>query len=155
MVVPLILTFLTRFIGDKGLDASSLASLLVDQGPNLHGVLDSRLIGALGFASRTAYFGGLGGEAAVMAKRVLTGVASGADAAASNGAAAMASTRSSPMRWLPWLGGAALLALFWHWPSAIQAPTPVQEGTAPAPAPMPTIVDSTLSRKMLAGGQPR
>ena len=51
MVVPLILTFLKKFIGDKGLNASSLSSLLAGQGPNLQGALDSRITGALGFAA--------------------------------------------------------------------------------------------------------
>ena len=64
MVVPLLLTFLKRFIGDKGLNAGSLSSLLSSQGPNLQGALDSRMSSALGFASPAAMLGNLGGQAA-------------------------------------------------------------------------------------------
>lgn len=89
MVVSLMVTLLRKFIDDNGLDAHSLAALLGDQGPNLYGALDSRLTGALGYASPAAYFGRLGGEAAAMAKRVAT---RGADASASTAAAATTAT---------------------------------------------------------------
>jgi len=130
MVVPLLLTFLKKFIGDKGLNASSLATLLGSQGPNLQSALDSRLTGALGFASPAAFLGGLGGQAADAAKRAGAAVASGAGAAASTAAAATVATKSGLMRWLPWIIGLALLLLLWNLFSGKPAPTP-----APAPAP--------------------
>lgn len=53
--VPLVLGFLRRFIGEKGLNASSFASLLTDHCKYLENVLDRRLTNALGFASPSAY----------------------------------------------------------------------------------------------------
>ncbi len=113
MIVPIVLTFLKKFIGDKGLNASSLSTLLAGQGPNLQSALDSRLTGALGFASPAAFLGGLGGQAADAARRAGAAVAGGAGAAASaaanTAAAATVATKSGLMRWLPWLIGLAVL----------------------------------------------
>ena len=58
MIVPLVLTLLKKFMGDKGLNANSLSSLLSSQGPNLQGALDSRMSSALGFASPAAFLSG-------------------------------------------------------------------------------------------------
>jgi acyl-CoA synthetase (AMP-forming)/AMP-acid ligase II len=85
MVVSLVLALLKKFTADNGLDAYSLATLLVDQAPHLYGTLDARLTEAVGYAGPAAYFGRLGGEAAVMAKRVST---RDADALANTAAAA-------------------------------------------------------------------
>ena len=133
MVVPLILTFLKKFIGDKGLNASSLSSLLARQGPNLQGALDSRITGALGFASPTAFLGGLGGQAADAAKRAGAAIASGAGAAASTAAAATTATTSGLTRWLPWLIGAAVLLFLWYLFSGKPAPTPAPAPQCPHP----------------------
>ena len=54
----MVLTFLKKFIGDKGLNASSLSTLLAGQGPILKSALDNRLTGALGFASPTRSWAG-------------------------------------------------------------------------------------------------
>ena len=148
MVVPLILTFLKKFIGDKGLNASSLSSLLAGQGPNLQGALDSRLTGALGFASPAAFLGGLGGQAADVAKRAGAAVASGAGAAASTAAAATVATKSGLMRWLPWLIGAAVLLFLWNMFSGKPAPTPAPAPKVSAPAPMPAAVATSLPAKV-------
>jgi len=154
MVVPLILTFLKKFIGDKGLNASSLSSLLAGQGPNLQGALDSRLTGALGFASPAAFLGGLGGQAADVAKRAGAAVASGAGAAASTAAAATVATKSGLMRWLPWLIGAAVLLFLWTMfsgkpaPTPAPAPAPAPKAAAPASAPMPAAVATSLPAKV-------
>jgi len=148
MVVPLILTFLKKFIGDKGLNASSLASLLSSQGPSLQGALDSRITGALGFASPAAFLGGLGGQAADAAKRGGAALASGAGAAASTAAAATAATKSGVMRWLPWLIGAAVLLFLWNMFSGKPAPAPAPKVSAPAPAPMPPAVAVSLPAKV-------
>ncbi|HWT84126.1 MAG TPA: DUF937 domain-containing protein, partial [Candidatus Methylomirabilis sp.] len=67
LVVPLALGFLKKFIGEKGLDASSLASLLSGQGKHLEGALDSRITNALGFSSPSAFLGGLAQPAAAYA----------------------------------------------------------------------------------------
>jgi outer membrane protein OmpA-like peptidoglycan-associated protein len=61
VVVPLVLTFLKKLIGDRGLNAGSLSSLLASQGPNLQGALDHRITGALGFGSVGAFLGSLTG----------------------------------------------------------------------------------------------
>ena len=68
LIVPLVLTFLKKFVRDKGLNANSLASLLSSQGPHLQGLLDSRMSSALGFASPAAFLSGLGGQAADTAR---------------------------------------------------------------------------------------
>ena len=69
IVVSAVFMFLKKFIGEKGLSASSLSSLLSSQGANLKGALDSRLTSALGYGSPTAYLSGLGGQTADAAKR--------------------------------------------------------------------------------------
>jgi outer membrane protein OmpA-like peptidoglycan-associated protein len=152
MVVPLLLAFLKKFVGDKGLNASSLASLLGEQGPNLRGALDSRITGALGFASPTAFLSGLGGQAADVAKHAGAAVASGAGAAASTAAAATAATKSGFMRWLPWLIGVAVLLFLWNMfsgkPAPTPAPAPAPKAAAPAPAPMPAAVAVSLPAKV-------
>jgi outer membrane protein OmpA-like peptidoglycan-associated protein len=132
MVVPAILMFLKKFIGDKGLNASSLSSLLASQGPNLQGALDSRITSALGFASPAGLLGSIGGQAADVAKRAGASVAHGAGSAASTAAAATAATSSGFMRWLPWIIGAVILLFLWNMYSGKSTPPP-----APAPAPTP------------------
>ena len=148
MVVPLILTFLKKFIGDKGLNASSLSALLSSQGPNLQGALDSRITGALGFASPAAFLGGLGGQAADAAKRAGAALSSGAGVAASTAAAATTATKSSLMRWLPWLIGAAVLLFLWNMFSGKPAPAPAPAPKVSAPAPMPAAVATSLPAKV-------
>ncbi|WP_158592182.1 OmpA family protein [Noviherbaspirillum sedimenti] len=120
MVVPLVLTVLKKFIGENGLNASSLASLLGSQAPQLQGAIDSRLAGALGFASPDAVLGGLGG---------LGGKATAAGGAAVSAAtAATAASKSGLSRWLPWLIGAAVLLFLWDMfvgkPTQTSAPPP-------------------------------
>lgn len=128
MIVPLVLTFLKKFMGDKGLNANSLSSLLSSQGPNLQGALDSRMSSALGFASPAAFLGGLGGQAAETAHRAAAAVAGGAGSAA---VAATAATQSGLSRWLPWVLGAIALIFLWNLFSGKSTPTPP---AVPAPA---------------------
>jgi len=143
MVVPLILAFLKKFIGDKGLNASSLSSLLSGQGQYLQGSLDSRITSALGFANPAAFVGSQGGQAVDLGKRAGAAVAGGATAAASAATAAAVQTKSGLMRWLPWLIAAAVLFFLWQWfAGRSQAPAPasvpkVAAPAAPAPAPAP------------------
>jgi len=143
MIVPLLLAFLKKFVGDKGLNASSLTSLLASQGPNLQQALDSRITGALGFPSASAFLGSLGSQATDTARRAGAAVTGGAHAAASTAAAATTATKSGLMRWLPWLIGIALLWFLWNWftgkPATPPAPPPAATApkAAPAPAPMP------------------
>lgn len=134
MAVPLVLTFLKKYIGDKGLNAGSLSSLLAGQGSHLQGALDSRLTGALGFASPAAFLGGLGSQAVEAAGT--------AAAAASSGF----------MRWLPWLVGAAALLFLWNMfsgkPTPTPAPAPAAKAVAPPAAPAPAAVAVTLPAKV-------
>jgi hypothetical protein len=146
MVVPVILMFLKKFIGDKGLNAGSLSSLLASQGPNLQGALDSRITSALGFASPAGFLSGLGGQAADTAKRAGAAVAHGAGAAASTAAAATAATSSGFMRWLPWIIGAIVLLFLWNMFSGKSAPPPAPK--AAAPAAMAPVVVITLPAKI-------
>jgi outer membrane protein OmpA-like peptidoglycan-associated protein len=154
MVVPLILMFLKKFIGDKGLNASSLSSLLSSQGPNLQGALDSRMSSALGFASPAAFLGSLGGQAGDAAKRAGAAVASGAGMAGSAAAAATTASKSGLMRWLPWLIGAAVLLFLWNLLSGKSTPTPAPAPTAAvtapaaAPAPAPAAEATALPAKV-------
>ena len=143
MIVPLIFTFLKKYVSQNNLSAGSLSSLLKGQGEFLSKSLDSRLTGALGYASPTAMLSSLGGAAADTAKRAGAAVASGAGAAASTAVAATTATKSGLMRWLPWLIGAAILLALWNMfagkptPPA-PAPAPKAAATpAPAPAPAP------------------
>ena len=151
MIVPLLLTFLKKFIGDKGLNAGSLSSLLSSQGPNLQGALDGRLTSALGLASPAAFLGGLGGQAADAAKRAGAAAVGGAGTAA---AAATTATKSGFMRWLPWLIGAAVVLFLWNLMTGkstsppAPAPAPVATVTAPAPAPMPAAMSAALPAKV-------
>ena len=64
MAVPLIFTFLKKYISQNNLSAGSLSSLLKGQGEFLSQSLDSRLTGALGYANPAAMLSGLGGAAA-------------------------------------------------------------------------------------------
>jgi len=131
MVVGLIFTFLKKLIGDKGLDAGALSSLLAGQGPSLQGALDGRLTSALGFSSPAAFLSGLGGQAANAMRGAGAAVASGAGAAA-------VTAKSGLMRWLPWLIGLVVLWFLWNMFSGRSTPpaTPAAS-TAPAPAAAP------------------
>jgi outer membrane protein OmpA-like peptidoglycan-associated protein len=154
MVVPLILTFLKKFVAEKGLNASSLSSLLASQGPNLEGALDSRVTGALGFASPGAFLGGLagaGGDAVKRAGAALAGGVSGATSATmSTASAATEATKSGLMRWLPWVIGLAILLFLWNMFSGKPAttPAPAPAATAPAPPPAPAMAAVTLPAKV-------
>jgi len=136
MVVPLALTFVKKLIGDRGLDAGSLSSLLGSQGPNLQAALDPRITSALGYANPAAFVGKLGG----------------AGAAVSTAAAAATATApgSGLMRWLPWVIGAAVLAFLWNMfgNKPAPAPAPAPAVTAPAPVAKPAPVAAALPAKV-------
>jgi len=142
MIVPLLLTLLKKFMGDKGLNANSLSSLLSSQGPNLQGALDSRMSSALGHASPAAFLSGLGGQAADTAKRAGAAVVGGAAAATTAG-------KSGLMRWLPWLIGAAVLLFLWNLLSGKSTPPPAAAPaaavTAPAAMPSPAPAAAAVS----------
>ncbi|HKU87281.1 MAG TPA: DUF937 domain-containing protein, partial [Casimicrobiaceae bacterium] len=63
LLVPIVLGFIKKFVGEKGLGASRLASLLAGQGQFLQGTLDRRLTSALGFASPSSLLDSLSGKA--------------------------------------------------------------------------------------------
>jgi outer membrane protein OmpA-like peptidoglycan-associated protein len=63
LLAPIVLGFIKRFVGEKGLGAGGLASLLAGQGQFLQGALDRRLTSALGFASPSSLLDSLGGKA--------------------------------------------------------------------------------------------
>ncbi len=122
LVMPLVLGFLKRFVGEKGLGASSLFSLLAGQGDYLKGALDSRLTSALGFFSPSAFLSGLSQPAAA---RPAAAYASEPPPAAKKG-------------WLPWLiVGLAALALLSVWQflrRPAMEPHPVAQMQAPREA---------------------
>jgi outer membrane protein OmpA-like peptidoglycan-associated protein len=144
MIVPLIFTFLKKYVSQNNLSGGSLSTLLKGQGEFLSKSLDSRLTGALGYATPAAMLSGLGGAVAGAARSAGAAVASGAGAAASTAAAATTATRSGLMRWLPWLIGAAVLLALWNMfqakptpPAPAPAPTAAAPAAVPAPAPAP------------------
>ncbi|HEY5861758.1 MAG TPA: DUF937 domain-containing protein, partial [Casimicrobiaceae bacterium] len=141
MVVPIVLMLIKKLIGEKGLNASSLSSLLAGQGPNLQGALDSRLTSALGFPNPSAFLGTLGSTAADTARRTGAAIAGSAATAGhagpAAGTAAVAASKSGLQRWLPWIIGAIILGLLWWMMMAPKAPAPVPPkavATAPTPA---------------------
>ena len=148
MVVPIVLMLLKKLIGEKGLNASSLSSLLASQGPHLEGALDSRLTGALGFGSPAAFLGSIGGAAADTARRAGAAIAGSATAAGSAsmaaGGAVAAAGKSGFSRMLPWLIGAAILALAW-WMFSPRTPAPT-----PAPMQAPASVSAPAASAMAA-----
>jgi hypothetical protein len=91
IVVPIVLMFFRKFVGEKELNAGSLASLLSSQRLSLQGALDSRLAGALGFGSPGAFLSGLGGPASDATRRADAAVATGAGVAVRTGRPAGAS----------------------------------------------------------------
>ena len=159
LVVPIILTLLKKLIGDRGLNAGSLSSLLTSQVPNLQGALDSRITSALGFANPGSFLssiGGAAGAAADTARRAGAAVAGGAaaagSAALSAGNVAVAEGRSAMGRLLPWIIAAIVLFLLWllFWPKA-PAPTPpaaAPQASAPAAMAPAAVVVVTFPAKV-------
>ena len=90
LLAPIVLGFIKKFVGEKGLGASGLASLLAGQGQFLQGTLDRRLTSALGFASPSSLLDSLGGKAA--AAMGAAGAAMGSAGAAIGSAGATAGT---------------------------------------------------------------
>jgi outer membrane protein OmpA-like peptidoglycan-associated protein len=132
MIVPLVFTFLKKYISKNNLSAASLSSLLKGQGEHLSKSLDSRLTGALGYANPAAMLSGLGGAAA---------------SAAATATTATTATKSGLMRWLPWLIGAAVLLVLWTMFLGKPAPTvpvPAPKVATPAPAPAPAPVAAAV-----------
>jgi hypothetical protein len=167
LLAPIVLGFIKKFVGDKGLGASGLASLLGSQGQFLQGALDKRLTSALGFQSPSAMLSSLGGkaEAAMGAAGAAIGSAGAAIGSAgaaigSAGAAAAATAQRAGthapdmaadasrgargwMRWLPWVI-AAIVLLFvlsrlstCSQPAEKSATPPPATSTAPAATPPP------------------
>jgi hypothetical protein len=124
LAMPLVMGYLKRFIGEQGLGASSLSSLLSGQGDYLKGALDSRLLNALGFSSPSAFLSGLAQPAA-------------ARPAADYAAAPPPVKKASLLPWLL-LGlaalGGLLLWLFLSRPTVPSAPV------AQVPAPLKAVV---------------
>jgi hypothetical protein len=114
MVVPLILGFLRKWVGQQGLDASGLSSLLAGQGEHLKNALDPRLASALGFSSPSAFLGGIGPAPSAAAERV-TGAAAGAATAAGNAAAGAASAAGSAVSTAASEAKRSLFARPWFW----------------------------------------
>ena len=152
LIVPAIFALLKKYIGEKGLSAGGLASLLAGQGDFLKGALDSRITSALGFASPGAFLGSLGGAASDAARRTGAAVASGATAASQAAAATATASKSAFARWLPWIIGAAILLFLWNMfagrttaPPPAPAPAATAPATpAPAPAPAPAATTTAL-----------
>jgi outer membrane protein OmpA-like peptidoglycan-associated protein len=88
LLAPIVLGFIKKFVGEKGLGASGLASLLAGQGQFLQGTLDRRLTSALGFASPSSLLDSLGGKAAAAMGAAGAAIGSAGAAIGSAGATA-------------------------------------------------------------------
>ena len=91
LLAPIVLGFIKKFAGDKGLGASGLASLLGGQGQFLQGALDKRLTSALGFQSPSAMLSSLGGKAEAAMGAAGAAIGSAGAAIGSAGTAAIGS----------------------------------------------------------------
>lgn len=108
--VPMVFGLIKRLVGERALDASGLATLLLGQRGFLAGKLDAGLLSALGLGSPAGLLDGLGSVAA----RLTGGAASaahgaGAAAASTAGAAAAAAQGGSQGRIFAWIIGAAVV----------------------------------------------
>ena len=109
MIVPLALTLLKKVVGERGLNASALSTLLGNQTPYLQGAIDTRMAGALGFASPGEFIGAAG---------------------STGSAAAAVAPRSALMRWVPWLFGAAAAIVLWSLLGSKTTPSAKAAGVA-------------------------
>jgi outer membrane protein OmpA-like peptidoglycan-associated protein len=159
LVAPVVLAVIKRFLASAGGGASGLSSLLAGQAPFLQGALDSRLTGALGFASPAAMLSSISDKAAGVADAASqaaqrTGAAVTGAAGAAAGAAGAAGATAGPWigRWWPWIV-AAIIILFLlarcmgrGEPAApTAAPAPPPAAMAPAPAPVTTPAPATAT----------
>jgi Bacterial protein of unknown function (DUF937)/OmpA family len=151
LLAPIVLAVIKRVVGGMGGGTSALASLLGQQGQFLQGALDSRLTGALGFASPSAMLAGVSGKVAGAAD-----TASQATMRAGAATGAVAQDAGSWIgRWWPWIV-AAIIILFLlsrcmnREQPAAPAPAPAAPppaAIAPAPAPaaaMPTALPAKV-----------
>jgi len=142
VVVPLVLAFMKKFIGARGLNAGTLATLLAGQGPHLKDSLDSRLTGALGYSGPAAFLGGLGSQASSVARSAAAGSAA---------VAATTAKKKGGMGWLPWVIAAAALLFLWNLLSNKSTETTVTIPPAPAPGvitsppPAPPVATAVVS----------
>jgi hypothetical protein len=122
LVAPFVFAFLKRYIGEKGVQADSLVSLLTGHEKNLACCIDNRLASAMGFSSPSDY----------LHCRM--------PAAAARPAAAYAAPVKKAS-WLPWLlGGLGLLGGLFLWQFLSQPtapPTPVAQ--------MPAVVKAVVA----------
>jgi outer membrane protein OmpA-like peptidoglycan-associated protein len=182
LLAPIVLGFLKKFVGDKGLGASGLASLLGGQGQFLQGALDNRLTGALGFASPSAMLGALSGKAAAAVGTAGAAVGAAGSAIRSAGAEAASTAHRAGAyasdvaadatvasrgwtRWLPWIIAAIVLLFLLSRLSTCSQPAekaavapPATTTTPPAataPAPATTMAPAgTSSMAAATGGLP-
>ena len=147
MLLPLLFAFIKKFAGEKKLDASGLANLLLGQKEHLAKTnLDPSIAKALGFGSLSSFLGGL--PSALGSAVDTAGRAAGHAATAAAGAAGAAATAGASgfRRWLPWIIGLVAAFLLWQFlsapkPTAPVAPAPTTSApaappAAPAPAPI-------------------
>ncbi len=143
LAVPVILGFLKKYILGKNLDQNSLASLFAGQGQYLEGLLDNRLLKALGFASPTAFFSGF--TQPKVEPRTQPKVECPIQPKVEPRTQPKVEPISTPAyvpepehrrHWLPWLLGLlALLGLLYLW-QAFSKPVHHPTAVAPAVAPM-------------------
>jgi flagellar motor protein MotB len=118
--VPVVLSFLKKYIFGNNLNQNSLSALLSGQGQNLQGLLDTGLVKAMGYDSPDALF------SCMLPPKV--------EAIAQPAYVPEAEVRKSAT-WLPWLLGLlALLGLLYLW-QVFSKPAPVAV-KAPAVAPV-------------------
>src|SRR6185312_11172707 len=137
LVAPIVLAVIKRVVASTGGGGSSLATMLAAQAPFLQGALDSRLTGALGFASPAEMLSSItdnaGGVTGAAARRAGAAMAGAADAAAGAAGAAGATAGSWIGRWWPWI--VALVILLFLLARCMGRGEPAAPAAAPAPPP--------------------
>jgi len=152
MLLPLLFAFLKKWTGEKKLDASGLANLLLGQKDYLAKAnLDPSIAKALGFGSLSSLLGGLpstlGSAAAAGAAAVGgAGRAAGHAATAAAGAAGAAATAGASgfRKWLPWIIGLIAAFLLWQFMSGPKPTAPTVSAPPPAAAPAPATMMAGL-----------
>jgi len=157
MLLPMLFAFLKKWVGEKKLDASGLANLLLGQKQYLAKTnLDPSIGKALGFGSLSSLLGGLPSALGATANAgAATAGAAGrtasyaASTAAGTAGAAAAASAGGFRRWLPWIIGLIAAFLLWQFLSAPKpnmpvAPTPTTTAPSAPAAPVSAVAMAGL-----------
>ena len=140
LAAPFVLGTLKKLIGDRGLDAGGLMSLLGSQGKYLQGV-DSTLTRALGFANPMAMLGSIGGQASEAVRDTVTAGSRATVDAARDVYSGATRRKSGLIRAVPWVIAAlAILALVQFFGRPRDTASPTTAAVAPEERAVPPAV---------------